>query len=88
MPGTKVSINAAAPVDSRSYSVDFGLFQSLATGFTPQVTLRQSIARLVDGLRRMNFKDTEFRSSEFMRLHALRAHMEQKRLSERLNWLT
>ena len=31
--GTKISINKDAPLDKRSYSVDFSLFESLAADF-------------------------------------------------------
>ena len=88
LPGTSVSINSKAPVDSRSYRVDFSLFQSLAPDHLPQVTLAQSIARLIDGLRDMEFKDADFRQSQFMRLHVLRRHIEERRLSENLDWLS
>jgi nucleoside-diphosphate-sugar epimerase len=88
LPGTTVSINSKAPADSRSYRVDFSLFESLAARHRPQVTLAQSIARLIGGLRRMQFKDGEFRQSQFMRLHVLRNHIEEKRLSESLEWLS
>jgi nucleoside-diphosphate-sugar epimerase len=87
LPGTTVSINSKAPADSRSYKVDFSLFESLASRHRPQITLAQSIDRLVSGLRQMNFKDGEFRQSQFMRLHVLRNHIEEKRLSESLEWL-
>lgn len=87
LPGTTVSINAKAPADSRSYRVDFSLFESLAAHHRPQITLAQSIDRLIEGLRQMNFKDGEFRQSQFMRLHVLRNHIEEKRLSEGLEWL-
>ena len=87
MPGTSVSINSKAPADSRSYRVDFRLFESLARDHRPQVTLAESISRLIGGLREMDFKNAEFRQSQFMRLHVLRNHIREKRLSERLEWL-
>jgi nucleoside-diphosphate-sugar epimerase len=87
VPGTTVNINAKAPADSRSYRVDFGLFESLAPHHAPRVTLSQSIERLVAGLRDMDFKDGEFRQSKYMRLHVLRSHIQEHRLSESLDWL-
>ncbi len=86
LPGTTININSKAPVDSRSYRVDFSLFESLAGAHRPQVTLQQSIAELIAGLRRMNFRDGEFRQSTFMRLHVLRDHIAERRLSEDLVW--
>lgn len=87
LPGTAVNVNSKAPVDSRSYRVDFSLFESLAPNHRPQVTLLQSIAGLVTGLREMAFKDREFRESEYMRLRVLRNHIQGRRLSDELRWL-
>ncbi|MGJ4931107.1 NAD-dependent epimerase/dehydratase family protein [Bradyrhizobium sp. HKCCYLS2038] len=87
VPGTDVSINLSAPVDSRSYKVDFSLYRSLAPDHQPQVTLDQSIRNLIEGLRRMNFKDSEFRSSDLIRLKVLQDHMEGGRINDRLEWV-
>jgi hypothetical protein len=86
VPGTDVSINTSAPVDSRSYKVDFGLFRSLAPDYQPVVSLNQSIKNLVDGLKKMNFKDTDFRSSDLIRLKVLQDHVDTGRLNDRLEW--
>jgi UDP-glucose 4-epimerase len=86
VPGTEVSINTSAPVDSRSYKVDFGLFRSLAPDHQPVVDLDQSIKNLIDGLKKMNFKDSEFRSSDLMRLKVLQGHIDGDRLDEGLRW--
>jgi nucleoside-diphosphate-sugar epimerase len=86
VPGTDVSINTSAPIDSRSYKVDFGLFRSLAPNHQPLVTLDQSIENLVNGLNRMNFKDANFRSSDLIRLKVLQDHMDGGRLSDLLEW--
>lgn len=85
-PGTKVSINANAPPDKRSYKVDFSLFRELAPEAIPQVTLDQSIERLVAGLTRMGFADKDFRNSPYMRLKTLERHMSAGRLGEDLRW--
>jgi UDP-glucose 4-epimerase len=87
LPGTSISINSKAPVDSRSYRVDFSLFESLASNHRPQITLSQSISGLVSGLRHMDFKDGEFRSSNLIRLQVLRTHIREKRLSQDLEWI-
>lgn len=86
VPGTGVSINTSAPVDSRSYKVDFALFRSLAPDHQPVVTLDQSIRNLIAGLKAMNFKDSDFRSSGLMRLKVLQDHIESGRLDENLAW--
>jgi UDP-glucose 4-epimerase len=64
VPGTSVSINTAAPADSRSYKVDFSLWRDLAPDHQPAVTLEQSIEGLRAGLEEMGFKDPDFRSSQ------------------------
>jgi len=86
VPGTGVSINTSAPVDSRSYKVDFALFRSLAPNHQPIVSLDQSIKNLIAGLKAMNFKDSDFRSSGLMRLKVLQDHIESGRLNENLEW--
>ena len=78
-PGTKVSINTSAPADTRSYRVDFSLYHSLARNHQPQVDIHQSIQNLMAGLKRMNFKDADFRSSELMRLKVLQSHIQNNR---------
>ena len=85
-PGTKVSINASAPADSRSYRVDFGLYRSLAPNHQPLIDLEQSIRSLIAGLQRMNFNDGDFRSSRLMRLKVLQGHIANDRLNAELEW--
>jgi nucleoside-diphosphate-sugar epimerase len=87
VPGTKVSINTAAPPDGRSYQVDFALFRKLAPNHQPQETLESSIAALRDGLREIAFADRDFRQSQLIRLKTLERHIEQKRLDKDLRWL-
>lgn len=84
--GTEISINTSAPVDSRSYRVDFGLFRSLAPQHQPVVNLDQSIQNLVIGLKQMHFKDADFRSSDLMRLKVLQGHIANCRLNKGLEW--
>jgi nucleoside-diphosphate-sugar epimerase len=87
VPGTDVSINTSAPVDSRSYKVDFGLYRSLAPNHQPAVSLDQSIQNLIAGLKKMNFKDADFRSSGLMRLRVLQDHIDSRRLNQALRWI-
>ncbi len=86
IPGTRVSINKDAPPDKRSYRVDFSLYEKLAPNHQPQVDLAQSISELKAGLESMNFSDTDFRGSQFMRLKVLERHIEEGRLNEQLRW--
>jgi len=86
IPGTRVSVNPDAAPDKRSYQVDFSLFQSLAPDHQPRMSLRHSIEELKSGLERMKFDDSEFRSSDYMRLKVLEGHIRNHRLSGDLRW--
>jgi nucleoside-diphosphate-sugar epimerase len=86
LPGTKVSINQAAPPDLRSYQVDFSLFAKLAPDHLPLTSLSQSVRNLHSGLNGMGFSDKQFRSSSLMRLKTLKDHIAAGRLSSDLRW--
>jgi nucleoside-diphosphate-sugar epimerase len=86
LPGTAIRVNSAAPPDKRSYRVDFSLFKSLAGSYVPRVTLDDSIVRLCDGLRKMNFSERNFRESNFIRLNTLRRYLASQRLNKNLEW--
>jgi nucleoside-diphosphate-sugar epimerase len=87
VPGTSVSINTAAPADSRSYRVDFSLYRKLAPNHQPRVDLRQSIDGLVTGLRDLGFADRNFRESDKIRLKTLSRLVAANRLSTDLRWM-
>ena len=86
IPGTKISINNAAPPDKRSYRVDFTLYRELAPMHQPQVALEQTILELKAGLEGMNFSDAAFRQSQFMRLKVLENYMRDAQIDESLRW--
>ena len=86
VPNTIVSINTAAPADSRSYRVDFSLFESLAPEYLPQLSLDDSISRLVEGLSQHRFDEEDFRHSNLIRLNVLRQHIRAGRLNSELVW--
>jgi len=86
IPGVEVSINKDAPVDKRSYQVDFGLYKRLAPDHHPRVTLKTAIEDLAERLVRMRFSDQDFRNSQLIRLKVLAEHCEQGRLNNKLEW--
>jgi UDP-glucose 4-epimerase len=88
VPGTEISINTAAPADSRSYQVDFSRYAELAPDHQPKVSLDQSIAELIEGLSGMGFADPDFRNSPMIRLRVLQDHIAAGRLSDTLTWHT
>lgn len=86
IPGTQVSINKDAPVDKRSYRVDFGHYRKLAPDHQPLETLDTAIAGLRDGLTAVGFADRNFRQSQLIRLKVLERHLDNGSLSEDLSW--
>jgi len=86
VPGTKIEVNKEAAPDKRSYQVDFSLYNSLAPDYLPQVDLAQSINEIAEGLEKMNFKDSNFRSSELMRLKVLENLKKYDYLDDQLYW--
>lgn len=87
LPRTSISINKNAEPDKRSYKVDFGLFCRLAPEHQPQVSLRETIGGLKEGLEAMNFRDPNFRNTRFMRLKALSELQESGLITDRLEWV-
>lgn len=86
IPGSKVGLNPNAPVDSRSYQVDFSLYRSLAPNHQPVVSLAQSIENLKTGLTAMGFMRDDFRTQSMIRLKVLQGHIDSGRLSRSLDW--
>jgi nucleoside-diphosphate-sugar epimerase len=77
LPEIKVSINQDAPPDKRSYKVDFGLFKKLAPNHQPVFDLESSIKGLITGFDQIEFNDSDFRNSKFMRLNIVNHLLEQ-----------
>ena len=87
LSGTTISVNSDAPPDKRSYKVDFSKYKELAPKHLPQIPLHQSVKELVLGLKAMNFSDTKFRQSQYIRLQVLNRLKEQNLIDENLMWL-
>jgi nucleoside-diphosphate-sugar epimerase len=86
VPGVKVSINADAPPDKRSYRVNFDLFKKLAPNHQPQYNLETTIRDLKKNLELMNFNDSDFRNSYMIRLKILNQLQENDTIDNQLNW--
>lgn len=84
IPGTRVQMNPDAPVDLRSYRVDFGLFRRLAPHHQPRHTLEETISELQSHLREIDFHDASFRTSRLMRLHVLKTLQDEGELDDEL----
>jgi nucleoside-diphosphate-sugar epimerase len=87
VPGTEVSINTEAPPDLRSYRVNFEMYGRLAPDHQPQVDIDQAVLELKEGLQGMNFADSNFRESNYMRLKMLESHIRDGTLSTDLRWV-
>lgn len=86
IPDVTISVNKNAQPDNRSYRVDFSLFGRLAPEYQPQVDLLTAVNELKVGLEAMGFKDSNFRSSKYMRLEVLRRLRDQGLLGKDLEW--
>lgn len=86
VPGTEVSINSAAPVDSRSYRVDFSLYERLAPHHRPRFPMQRSIEDLV-GLIKGRAAGNREGLAELIRLNVLQQHIKAKRLTPDLEWV-
>jgi len=86
IPGVKVSVNADAPPDKRSYRVNFDLYQQLAPDHQPRHNLLDTIRELKQNLDEMGFTDGNFRDSRLMRLKVLNHLQEKTLIDSQLNW--
>lgn len=87
IPGVQVTINKDAIPDNRSYQVDFSLFRKLAPNYQPQIDLVDTIRGLKDGLELMNFRNSDFRDSNFIRLKVLTGLRERNYLNDKMEWV-
>lgn len=71
MPEVKVSINKDAEPDKRSYRVNFDLFEKLAPNHQPQYDLKAAVHGLINGLKSIEFQDSNYRNSNLMRLNVI-----------------
>ena len=86
IPGTEVDVNPNAQPDKRSYRVDFTLFERLAPQFQPAMSLRDSIAGLLNGLAAMQYTTPNVQDSPYIRLHTLSALQRDGLLTNELRW--
>lgn len=77
MPEISVSINENAAPDKRSYRVNFDKFTAMAEDFLPEYDLYKTIQELIDGLKQIDFRDTDFRNSNLIRLNVINQLMEK-----------
>lgn len=86
IPGTRVSLNAAAPPDRWSAPLDVSLFRRLAPDHQPRVSLPESICALRDGLAALDCAGRDCRASRLLRLQELERLMRKGMLDPELRW--
>lgn len=86
LPGVRVSVNANAQPDRRSYRVSFARFRALAPDHQPTWSLEATVRQLADELRAIGFADPDFRRGALMRLNVLQALRTDGLLDEGLRW--
>jgi nucleoside-diphosphate-sugar epimerase len=84
--GVQIEINTKAQPDKRSYRVSFARFKSLAKSYQPQIDLGTAIEDIKRGLQRMDFRDSNFRHSNLIRLNVLKKLKQDGHLTEDLCW--
>lgn len=85
--GASLSVNSTAAPDTRSYRVDFSLYERLNPAASGRKYLAISVAELVSWFRELNFPQADFKKSRFgMRLNALEEMIAQNTMSTDLRW--
>ncbi len=76
IPNVEINLNKNAPVDNRSYRVDFSLYEKLAKNHKVNFTIQESIERLIRGIE--SLKTKKFSKYDFIRLNVLQNYLEKK----------
>lgn len=86
IPGVDISINPDAPPDKRSYRANFDLFKQLAPNHQPNENLTSTIQEIRDNLIEMEFKDSNYRESQLIRLEVISHLQKTNKLNNQLQW--
>lgn len=86
IPGASVRVNPDAQPDKRSYRVNFDLFKKLAPNHQPICDLESTIGEIKENLEAMEFSDSCFRESQFIRLEVLARLRKRGLLNDNLEW--
>tara|TARA_B100001057_G_scaffold474657_1_gene540462 strand:- start:68 stop:1102 length:1035 start_codon:yes stop_codon:yes gene_type:complete len=84
IPDTKININKDASPDKRTYKVDFSSFNHLAKGFQPIFSLEDSVNDLIKNIKLYKLDRKNIKSSEFIRLKALKESIRNNLIDSRL----
>ncbi|MES2481455.1 MAG: SDR family oxidoreductase [Pseudomonadota bacterium] len=84
---TRVSINASAAPDKRSYRVDFSLYNALASHGQARKSIETTIHELVRNIEDSDFRKQDFRNSHLIRLNTLSQLRRRNKLDADLRWV-
>ncbi len=85
IPGTTLSIATDKAVDSRSYKVDFSLFEKLSgKDFYPKFNSQKAIFDLVECIKKLDIPKNFRESNSWMRLKHLENNIKLKLMDEKL----
>ena len=84
--GVSVSVNSDAAPDTRSYRVDFSMWQQVAPNHQPRVSLEEAVQELAANLAQVSWLSPEFRTSSRIRLRRIRELTAAGFLDEELRW--
>ncbi len=86
MGGISVSINSDAAPDTRSYRLNFSMWQQIAPNHQPAATLTETIQELATNLTEVSGLSPEFRTSNRIRLRRLQELTVAGFLDDELRW--
>ena len=85
---TEVLIKENALSDKRSYMVNFDLFSKMADSFyLPKNDIFSTTENITNLLNQISFKDINYRGSNLIRLNVINKHINDKILSNNLEWI-
>jgi nucleoside-diphosphate-sugar epimerase len=76
----EVTINHDAPIDHRSYEVDFTLYEQIAPNHQATFFLDDMIKDIIQGLNSIKFTDGNFRKSNLIRLNTIQYLIKEEKI--------
>ncbi len=72
-----ISVGKDKTSDNRSYKVNFGLLKRLTPGLKLETKIENTIFELYKSVKKIKFKNKDFRNSKFIRLKVLKKYMQK-----------
>jgi nucleoside-diphosphate-sugar epimerase len=88
LPGTSLTIATKKAIDSRSYKVNFSLYEELAgIEYYPKFDAGRAIQDLIRFIKEIDIPENFRASEKWMRLKTLESKIDKNLLDEDLNWI-